>query len=165
MPGAELLAMRGICKRFGAVRACDDVDLTLHAGDVLGLLGENGAGKTTLMNVLFGTYAADAGTIAVDGQPGASASSADAIALGIGMVHQHFHLVPRHTVLENLIVGRTGPGRRLIAPARAAGSPRSAGDFRLRSTPEALVGDLTDRRAAAPGDRQGAVPRRPHPDP
>ena len=67
---APLLAMRGISKRFGAVQACAGVDLTLHAGEILGLLGENGAGKTSLMNVLFGTYAPDEGTIAVDGQAG-----------------------------------------------------------------------------------------------
>src|SRR4029450_6128620 len=101
----ELLAMRGICKRFGAVQACDQVDLTLNASDVLGLPGENGAGKTTLMNVLFGTYAADAGNIAVDGKPVDIRNSADALKLGIGMVHQHFHLVQRHSVLDNLMVG------------------------------------------------------------
>src|SRR5437667_9399777 len=84
----ELLSMRGIAKRFAGVAACDAVDLTLYAGDVLGLLGENGAGKTTLMNVLFGTYAADAGSITVDGKPVHIRHSADALRLGIGMVHQ-----------------------------------------------------------------------------
>ena len=110
---APLLAMRGISKRFGAVQACAGVDLTLHAGDILGLLGENGAGKTSLMNVLFGTYAADEGTIAIAGRPVAIRNSAAALRLGIGMVHQHFQLVPRHTVLENLLVGRAGPEGRL----------------------------------------------------
>jgi ABC-type uncharacterized transport system ATPase subunit len=139
----ELLAMRGICKRFGAVQACDRVDLTLLAGDVLGLLGENGAGKTTLMNVLFGTYAADAGTIAVDGQPIDIGNSADALRLGIGMVHQHFHLVPRHSVLENLMVGR--PGRRLrLDRADALQQLAEIGRrYRLALEPDALVGDLT----------------------
>ena len=75
-PITELLAMRGISKSFGAVRACDSVDLTLNACDVLGLLGENGAGKTTLMNILFGTYAADEGSIAIAGEPGVRAPSA-----------------------------------------------------------------------------------------
>ena len=105
--------MRGISKRFGAVQAADSVDLTLNAGDILGLLGENGAGKTTLMNVLFGTYAADQGTIEVEGSPVAIRNSADALNFGIGMVHQHFELVPRHTVLENLLVGKAGPDGRL----------------------------------------------------
>src|ERR1043166_3018130 len=105
-PITELLAMRGISKSFGAVRACDSVDLTINAGDALGLLGENGAGKTTLMNLLFGTYAADEGTIAIAGEPVHIRNSADALALGIGMVHQHFHLVAPHTVLETLMVGQ-----------------------------------------------------------
>ena len=101
-----LLAMRGICKSFGPVRANRDVDLTLHGGDILGLLGENGAGKTTLMNILFGAYAADAGRIEVDGRPAVIHDSAAAIACGIGMVHQHFHLVGRHSVLDNVMVGQ-----------------------------------------------------------
>src|SRR5215216_2748721 len=104
-----LVTMRGIAKRFGTVQAIDGVDLSLNAGDILGLLGENGAGKTSLMNVLFGTYAPDDGTIEIDGRPVTIRNSADALALGIGMVHQHFELVPRHTVLENLLVGRAGP--------------------------------------------------------
>ncbi len=105
-----LLEMRGIDKHFGGVHANKSIDLQLFRGEVLGLLGENGAGKTTLMNILFGMYRADAGTIAIEGQPVSNHTPADALALGIGMVHQHFHLVPRHSVLENLMVGE--PGRR-----------------------------------------------------
>ena len=134
-----LLAMRGIVKRFGAVTACERVDLTLRAGDVLGLLGENGAGKTSLMNVLFGTYAPDAGTILMEGRPVQIRHSADALELGIGMVHQHFHLVPRHTVLENLLVGRPGKGLRLDR-AGALAKLREIGDaFGLGLDPDALV--------------------------
>jgi simple sugar transport system ATP-binding protein len=139
----ELLAMRGICKRFGAVQACDQVDLTLNAGDVLGLLGENGAGKTTLMNVLFGTYAADAGSIAVDGKPVDIRNSADALKLGIGMVHQHFHLVPRHSVLDNLMVGRPGRGLRLDRADALARLAEIGRRYRLTLEPEVLVSDLT----------------------
>jgi len=138
-----LVEMRGISKRFGPVAACAGVDLTLDAGEILGLLGENGAGKTTLMNILFGTYAPDEGSIAVDGRPATIRNSADALALGIGMVHQHFQLVPRHTVLENLLVGRAGPdgklSRRTILDRLAA----IGRDFQLVLDPNRLVGDLS----------------------
>ena len=100
--------MRGVSKAFGAVRANDGVDLVVQPGDVLGLLGENGAGKTTLMNILFGAYQADAGVILLDGEPVRIRNSADALAHGIGMVHQHFHLAPRLSVLENLLIGQPG---------------------------------------------------------
>jgi len=142
-PNSELLAMRGIGKRFGAVRACDGVDLTLRSGDVLGLLGENGAGKTTLMNILFGAYAADAGSIAVDGRTVEIRHSADALRLGIGMVHQHFHLVPRHSVLENLMVGRPGRGLRLDRTGARARLDEIGRRFHLNLEADALVGELT----------------------
>jgi ABC-type uncharacterized transport system ATPase subunit len=115
---APLLELRGIDKRFGAVHANRSVDLTLYPGEVLGLLGENGAGKTTLMNILFGMYHADAGEIRVAGRAVTIRSPADAIAVGIGMVHQHFHLVDRHSVLENLMVGE--PGRHGMIDRRGA---------------------------------------------
>ncbi|RVC11224.1 ATP-binding cassette domain-containing protein, partial [Mesorhizobium sp. M7A.F.Ca.AU.001.01.1.1] len=85
---APLIEMRGITKHFGAVKANEAVDLSVAPGEILGLLGENGAGKTTLMNVLFGAYAPDAGEILIQGRPVRITSSADALAAGIGMVHQ-----------------------------------------------------------------------------
>jgi simple sugar transport system ATP-binding protein len=115
---APLLELRGIDKRFGAVHANRSVVLVLHAGEVLGLLGENGAGKTTLMNILFGMYQADAGEIRIAGRTVTVRSPADALAAGVGMVHQHFHLVDRHSVLENLMVGE--PGRYGMVDRRGA---------------------------------------------
>jgi ABC-type uncharacterized transport system ATPase subunit len=115
---APLLELRGIDKRFGAVHANRSVDLVLHAGEVLGLLGENGAGKTTLMNILFGMYQADAGEIRIVGRTVTVRSPADALAAGVGMVHQHFHLVDPHSVLENLMVGE--PGRYGMIDRRGA---------------------------------------------
>src|SRR4249920_3713786 len=97
--------LRGITKRFPGVIANADVDLAVEGGEVLALLGENGAGKSTLMNVLYGLYRPDEGTIAIDGEPVTFDSPSDALAAGIGMVHQHFMLVPVFTVAENLMLG------------------------------------------------------------
>ncbi len=97
--------MRGIHKRFGAVNANADVHLSVRAGTVHGLVGENGAGKSTLMSVLYGFYRADAGSIAVFGQEADIHYADDAIALGVGMVHQHFMLVDTLTALENVMLG------------------------------------------------------------
>jgi general nucleoside transport system ATP-binding protein len=107
--------LRGITKRFPGVVAADGVDLSVHSGEVHALLGENGAGKSTLMNVLFGLYRADEGEILLDGEPLQARSPADAIAAGVGMVHQHFMLVPVFTVAENVILGTepAGPGGRI----------------------------------------------------
>jgi simple sugar transport system ATP-binding protein len=97
--------MRGIHKHFGAVKANVDVSLTVRAGTVHGLVGENGAGKSTLMSVLYGFYRADSGSIAVNGQDADILNADDAIALGIGMVHQHFMLVDTLSALENVMLG------------------------------------------------------------
>jgi simple sugar transport system ATP-binding protein len=99
------LELRGITKRFPGVVANDSVDLTVEEGEVVALLGENGAGKSTLMNVLYGLYSADEGEIRIDDQPLTLGSPAESIAAGIGMVHQHFMLVPVFTVAENVILG------------------------------------------------------------
>ncbi|EPX63112.1 Ribose ABC transport system, ATP-binding protein RbsA [Cystobacter fuscus DSM 2262] len=101
-----MISLRHIHKRFGAVTALDDVSLDIGTGEVLALVGENGAGKSTLMNVLYGLYHADAGEVLVGGQPVRLKSPRDAIARGIGMVHQHFMLVPTLTVAENVVLGR-----------------------------------------------------------
>lgn len=110
--------MRGIDKRFGAVHANRAVDLTVRAGTVHGIVGENGAGKSTLMSILYGFYQADGGSIEIDGTPAAITGSRDAIARGIGMVHQHFMLVDTLSALDNVMLGAE-PGWRLVA-ARAA---------------------------------------------
>jgi len=94
--------MRGISKRFGFIQANQSIDLALHAGEVIGLLGENGAGKSTLMNILYGLYQPDAGEILIDGVPAEISSPRVAHELGIGMVHQHFMLVQTHSVAENV---------------------------------------------------------------
>ena len=99
------IELRGITKRFGSVVANSDVNLTIRAGEVLGLLGENGAGKSTLMNVLSGLYRPDEGEILIDGKPVQFRGAGDAIRAGIGMVHQHFMLVPVFTVAENVVLG------------------------------------------------------------
>ena len=100
-----VLEARGITKRFPGVIANDRVDLALRRGEILALLGENGAGKSTLMNVLYGLYHPDAGEIWIKGEKVDLQSPGDAIARGIGMVHQHFQLVPVMTVAENVILG------------------------------------------------------------
>ncbi|MHC0054599.1 ABC transporter ATP-binding protein [Actibacterium sp. D379-3] len=103
--------LRGITKRFGEVVANSGVNLTIRGGEVLGLLGENGAGKSTLMNVLCGLYRPDEGEIVIDGTPVTFNGPGDANAAGIGMVHQHFMLVPVFTVAENVILGVEPTGR------------------------------------------------------
>jgi simple sugar transport system ATP-binding protein len=106
------LALEGISKRFGSVAALTDVSLHVEVGHVHALLGENGAGKTTLMHVAFGMVSPDRGTIRVNGASLAIGAPSDAIAAGIGMVHQHFTLVPAMTVAENLALGGRGILRR-----------------------------------------------------
>ena len=99
------LEVRTITKRFPGVIANEDVNLTLQRGEILALLGENGAGKSTLMNIIYGLYQPTEGEIWVKGKPVVMHSPNDAIALGIGMVHQHFQLVPVMTVAENIMLG------------------------------------------------------------
>src|SRR5262245_10315379 len=109
----NIVSMRGIVKRFPGVLANDQVDFDLRRGEIHALLGENGAGKSTLMNILAGLYRPDAGTIVVDGKPCVFASPRQAIEAGIGMIHQHFMLVPSQTVTENMLLGLSRPRFRL----------------------------------------------------
>ena len=104
-PSTLAVQMTGVCKRFGAVQANQDVDLSVPTGTVHGIVGENGAGKSTLMSVLYGFYTADSGQIAINGLPVAIANAHDAIANGIGMVHQHFMLVDTLNAIENVMLG------------------------------------------------------------
>src|SRR6266508_862890 len=105
----NVFEMRGIVKRFPGVLANDHIDFSCRVGEVHALLGENGAGKSTLMNVLAGLYRPEAGEIFVNGQRVSVNSPQDAIAHGIGMVHQHFMLVPSHSVAENMVLGLKNP--------------------------------------------------------
>ena len=102
------IRLHGVSKRFGAVLANDDVDLDIPAGAVHGIIGENGAGKSTLASIIYGLYEADRGSVEIYGRAVALRSPADAIRLGVGMVHQHFMLVPTFTVLENVMLGAEG---------------------------------------------------------
>ena len=135
--------LTGIHKNFGTVQANRDVSLEVAHGTIHGIIGENGAGKSTLVSILYGFYTADAGRIEIDGRRVEIASAADAIRLGIGMVHQHFMLVPTFTVLENVMLGAEGglmlgPG---IAATRAE-LERLSREHGLEIDPDAVVGDL-----------------------
>ena len=138
------LELRGITKRFPGVIANDNVNLTLKTGEVLCLIGENGAGKSTLMNVLYGMYKADEGQIVLDGAPVVFMSPGDAIAAGIGMVHQHFMLVPVFTVAENVVLGVEPTGRLgSLDIDKAREMVREVSDrYNLNLDPDAIIEDL-----------------------
>jgi len=139
-----VLRLAGISKRFGPLLANDAISLRLDRGEIVGLLGENGAGKTTLMNILFGHYVADEGTIEVEGKPLPAGSPSAAIAAGIGMVHQHFTLADNLTVLDNIVLG-TEPLWRLSSDSkRARARIRDLGQsFGLAVDPDAVVASLS----------------------
>jgi len=137
-----LVVLENISKRFPGVLANDEVDLELRAGEVHALIGENGAGKSTLMRVLYGMYPADAGRVLVRGHEVKIASPRDAIANGIGMVHQHFVLVDPFTVTENIILGEEG-GELLDMDAAQVRVTELAESYAFRVDPSAVVEELS----------------------
>ena len=143
-PAAEAgLRLRGITKRFGNLVANDSIDLEVLPGEIHCLLGENGAGKTTLMNVLYGLLPPDEGTISIDGVEHVPASPKEAIAAGIGMVHQHFMLVEVFTVAENLILGREESKAGLLNMNDARRTVRRLSErYGLDVDPEAVIEEL-----------------------
>ncbi len=142
-PQAAALELRGITKRFGTLVANDAVDFELRQGEIHALLGENGAGKSTLMNVLYGLHQPDAGQILLNGEPVTIDSPRKAIALGIGMVHQHFMLVPVMTVAENLVLGAEPHKGPLLDYKAASDRVRELSQrFGLAVDPDVRVEDL-----------------------
>jgi general nucleoside transport system ATP-binding protein len=144
MAAVPAIELTGIQKSFGSVHAVRGVSLAIAKGAITGIVGENGAGKSTLMSILYGLYRADAGEVRIDGQPMRMDNPHDAIAHGIGMVHQHFMLVDTFTVLENLVLGAEG-GPLLaggLAAARAE-LERLAREYGLTVNPDAKIADLS----------------------
>jgi ABC-type uncharacterized transport system ATPase subunit len=140
---APAIELRGIDKRFGAIHANRDVSLTVRAGTIHGIVGENGAGKSTLMEILYGYHRPDRGDIIVRGRAVTLRSPQDALAVGIGMVHQHFMLVEPFTVLDNVVLGVEGGFRLGAGLARArAELARLGREYHLEVDPDARVADL-----------------------
>lgn len=138
-----LLEMKHVTKAFFGVCANEDVSLTVETGEIHALLGENGAGKTTLMNILFGIYQADAGEIIFKGEPVQFLSPGDAIAHGIGMVHQHFSLVNKMTVLDNIVLGLKEGKAVLDRKAARERINRLAEKYGLQVRPDDRICDLS----------------------
>src|SRR5688572_22768047 len=135
--------MRGIVKRFPGVLANDQVDFELRPGEIHGLLGENGAGKSTLMSVLAGMYKPEAGTLLVRGQPVNFSSPRDAIAAGLGMIHQHFTLVQSQSVTENILLGLNRPRFWLRLPDYDKTMSALGEQYGLHVSPQAKIWQLS----------------------
>lgn len=143
LPPAPAVELRGITKRFGPVVANDGIDLTVAAGEVRALVGENGAGKSTLMHVLFGLIRPDAGEIRIGGVPRRFTSPRQAVAAGLGMVHQHFMLFPSLTAAENVVFGAEPRRLGMVDRRRAEAEVRALGErWGLAVEPQRRVGEL-----------------------
>ncbi|NKN39756.1 ABC transporter ATP-binding protein [Agrobacterium sp. a22-2] len=143
-PGSPpLVQLKGIAKYFPGVIANQDVDIEVMPGEIHALLGENGAGKSTLMNILTGIYQADAGEIIIDGYAKEFASPVQAIAAGIGMVHQHFKLVQAFTVAENIHLGWSETPRRASAKVLEARTAALAEKYNFQVRPSARISELS----------------------
>jgi simple sugar transport system ATP-binding protein len=137
------LEIKGITKKFGDLVANDSIDLKVNNSQILAILGENGAGKSTLMNVVYGLLPADSGEILIDGKKVEINSPADALAVGIGMVHQHFMLVPVFTVAENIVLGHEQSQRGVITLTEAKAKIKKICDeFKFEIDPDALIENL-----------------------
>jgi general nucleoside transport system ATP-binding protein len=139
-----MLSLRGITKRFGGVVANDHIDITVEPGTLHAIVGENGAGKSTAMRIAYGFYTADAGEILINGSPQRIQRPLDAIALGIGMVHQHFMLVDTMTVAENIVLGAESGSALALEVEQSATRIRALSEaFRLSVDPHALIETLS----------------------
>ena len=139
-----MLELKKITKRFGGVLANDHVDITVDRGTIHAIVGENGAGKSTAMRVAYGFYAADSGEILIDGEVRAIDRPSDAIALGVGMVHQHFMLVGTMSVVENIVLGaESGTSLLLDLDEASARIRKLSEDFKLSVEPQSLIEDLS----------------------
>src|SRR5919199_130766 len=138
-----MLELRNITKRFGDVLANDHINIKIDEGTIHAIVGENGAGKSTAMRIAYGFYTADSGEILIDGEVRPIATPHDAIAQGIGMVHQHFMLVETMTVAENIVLG-SEPGSAAALDLNRAAAEISAlsNEFRLAVDPNAVVENL-----------------------
>src|SRR5204862_1249317 len=139
-----MLELRDITKRFGDVLANDHINIRVDPGTIHAIVGENGAGKSTAMRIAYGFYTADSGEILIDSIPRHIASPQDAIALGVGMVHQHFMLVDTMTVAENIVLGaEPGTAVALHLPSAESRIRKISAEFGLSVDPRALVESLS----------------------
>ncbi|HZH31245.1 MAG TPA: ATP-binding cassette domain-containing protein [Pyrinomonadaceae bacterium] len=139
-----MLELRDITKRFGNVLANDGVSIKVRPGTIHAIVGENGAGKSTAMRIAYGFYTSDGGDILIDGEARRISTPHDAIALGVGMVHQHFMLVETMTVAENIVLGAETGGMASLDLNRAAEEIRALSDeFKLSVDPRAIVESLS----------------------